>query len=647
MRIALLLGSAIAFHASGQVPATPAHSQAPVVNSPALGDWDVQGAGDPGIQGFATDISVDRGETIRFKIRTDAPAYHIEIQRLGYYAGAGAQRVAELRSPGYVAQPQPECLNEVATGLIDCGGWKESASWAVPPDARSGVYVARLIRDDTSGASQVLFVVRDDASRSAILLQTSDTTWQAYNDWGGNSLYTGAPAGRAYKVSYNRPLGLRGSKYRRASFWANEYPMIRWLEANGYDVTYTTGVDTARRGELLKQHKVFMSSGHDEYWAGAQRTAVEAARDAGVHLAFFSGNSVFWKTRWEPSIDGSGTPYRTLVTYKETHAEHKIDPTGIATGTWRDPRFSLPTDGARPENALKGTLFVANCCRFDSVKVDAAQGRARFWRNTPLAKLAPGTSAEVGKRVVGYEWDGDVDNGYRPIGLVRLSSTTLSIESALLDFGSRYGQGTVTHNITLYRHPSGSLVFAAGTALWGWALDTHHDDPDGQAAPLDPVLQQATANILADMSVLPTTPVASLAVTGPSDDKTPPVAIISTPTPFQEVMFHLPVKITGTVQDQGGVPAGVEVSIDGGPWHPADGVSNWSWEFTPERRGLYTVLARAVDDSGNVQQVPASVMLDVSGYGRLVRAAAKVAVLVAILAIAVYLAWRRRRTRAA
>ena len=104
--------------------------------------------------------------------------------------------------------------------------------------------------------------------------------------------------------------------------------MIRWLEANGYNVSYSTGVDTDRRGRpCLTNHKVFLSVGHDEYWSGPQRANVESARNAGVHLAFFSGNEVFWKTRWENSIDGSATPYRTLVCYKETHADAKIDPT--------------------------------------------------------------------------------------------------------------------------------------------------------------------------------------------------------------------------------------------------------------------------------------------------------------------------------
>ena len=74
--------------------------------------------------------------------------------------------------------------------------------------------------------------------------------------------------------------------------------------------------------------------GHDEYWSGSQRMHVENARAAGVHLAFFSGNEVFWKTRWEDSIAVGAQAYRTLVTYKETHANSKIDPVAnVWTGT--------------------------------------------------------------------------------------------------------------------------------------------------------------------------------------------------------------------------------------------------------------------------------------------------------------------------
>ena len=472
-------------------------------------EWDISGAGAASIQGFATDISVNQGGTVRFKIDTDATAYRIDIYRLGYYNGMGA-RLVNTVLPSAAPQIQPQCLSDSATGLIDCGNWQESAAWTVPSDATSGIYFAKLVRDDgTPGTSHIVFVVRDDNGASELLFQTSDTTWQAYNDYGGNSLYTGAPVGRAYKVSYNRPFNTRGNQYSRAWLFGAEYPMVRWIEANGYDVSYSTGVDSDRRGAELLEHAAFLSVGHDEYWSAAQRTNVEAARNAGIHLAFFSGNEVFWKTRWESSIDGSGTPYRTLVSYKETHANAKIDPLpNVWTGTWRDPRFSPPADGGRPENNLTGTIFTMNCCRQDSIKVPEALGKLRFWRNTSVATLAPGQVATLAPGVIGYEADEALDNGFQPSGLVKLSSTTLNVGSYLLDYGSTYGSGTATHSLTEYRHSSGALVFGAGTIRWPWGLDVHHDfdaaTPNVTTTP-DIRMQQATVNLFADMGVQPAT----------------------------------------------------------------------------------------------------------------------------------------------
>src|SRR5262252_8983531 len=408
-------------------------------------EWDVSGSGDATIQGFATDMSVNRGQVVHFKVKTNASTYQIAIYRLGYYNGLGARRIATIAPSVPLPQAQPACVADTASGLVDCGNWAESAAWAVPATATSGIYVARLTRPDTGGASHIVFVVRDDAGSSDLLFQTSDTTWQAYNQYGGNSLYVGAPGSnptRAYKVSYNRPLTTRGTTPANAVFNA-EYPMVRWLEANGYDISYTTGVDTDRGGATLanKRHRVFLSVGHDEYWSGSQRTNVENARAAGVNLAFFSGNEVFWKTRWEASIDGTNTPFRTLVSYKETHANAKIDPQDPPTwtGTWRDPRFSPPADGGRPENALSGTIFMVNCCRADSIVVPAEDGQMRFWRNTSVATQSAGTSVTLNGALIGYEWDEELDNGSRPAGLFWLSTTPVAVSSLLLDYGSTYG----------------------------------------------------------------------------------------------------------------------------------------------------------------------------------------------------------------
>ena len=126
-----------------------------------------------------------------------------------------------------------------------------------------------------------------------------------------------------------------------------EYAAISWLEQNGYDVSYMAGVDADRYGSLLLNHKVFVDVGHDEYWSGQQRTNVEAARDAGVNLPFWSGNEVYWGTRWGNSISSDATAYRTLISYKETWANAPIDPSNQWTGTFRDPRFSPPARSAR------------------------------------------------------------------------------------------------------------------------------------------------------------------------------------------------------------------------------------------------------------------------------------------------------------
>jgi len=600
----ILLGALLAV--AGWAPASLAQNAITAENAlpgaPAS-QWDVSGAGDASIQGFATEISVDRGETVRFKVDTPSTNYRLDIYRLGYYGGAGARLVATVQPSAPLPQSQPDCLSDPTTGLVDCGNWAESASWAVPANATSGIYLAKLVREDPENgrASHVAFVVRDDDGGSEILFQTSDTTWQAYNAYGGNSLYTGEPAGRAYKVSYNRPFTTRCCSFPGGEVYSwifnAEYPMVRWLERNGYDVSYSTGVDADRRGAEILEHDVYMTVGHDEYWSGGQRSNVEAARDAGVHMAFLTGNEVFWKTRWEPSISASGTPYRTLVCYKETHANAKIDPLpGVWTGSWRDPRFG-PHDGGRPENALDGTIFTVNGDRNDAMKVPAADGKMRLWRNTSIATLAPGATATLPAGVLGYEWDEDLDNGSRPPGLIRLSTTTVSGLQVLQDYGSSYGSGTATHHLTLYRHASGALVFGAGTVQWSWGLDASHDFA---GTPVDARMQQATVNLLADMGVQPATLQTGLVAASASTDATPPAAVITAPA-NGSVLTSTPVTITGTASDAGGQVGGVEVSTDNGAtWHPATGRGSWSYSWTPGGSGAATLRARAADDSANL-----------------------------------------------
>jgi hypothetical protein len=574
--------------------------------------WRVNGAGDPSLQGFATSISVDRGSTVSFKIKSSTSNYTIDIYRLGYYDDDGA-RLIQSNVPHTGTGTQPSCVTQAGTGLIDCGNWSTSASWSVPSTAVSGVYIAHLQRNDTHGVSQVIFVVRDDGSHSDVVLQTSDATWTAYNIYGGNSLYqcnTVCPPGNprayksAFKVSYNRPLDL--STDLGSDFFAGaEYSMISFLEENGYDVSYLSSEDVKSRGALLENHKLFISSGHDEYWSAEQRANMEAARDAGVNMAFFTGNEGFWKTRWEPSIDGSNTSDRTLVAYKDTHFDAPTDPVAW-TGSWRDPRFTTASSNT-PENALTGQSFLVNSGT-SRITVPYAYRQLRLWRNTAATALAAGTTLQLAPNTLGYEWDQDADNGYRPNGEFDLSSTTVSGVEVFTDYGSTTKfNSTATHNLTMYRAPSGALVFGAGTVQWAWGLNTWNSQGTS-----DPNMRQATVNLFADMGAQPGALATGLLRASPSTDTTAPTSTITSPP--ASVADGSKVTLTGTAADTGGgVVAGVEVSTDGGDtWHEATGTTSWSYSWVAHGGPKTTIRWRAVDDSGNVQTPGPGVTVAVS-----------------------------------
>ncbi|WP_109209662.1 MULTISPECIES: DUF4082 domain-containing protein [Microbacterium] len=561
-------------------------------------DWDISGAGDSSIQGFATDISVNAGSRIDFKIDTDARAYDIDIYRTGWYQGLGARFITSVPVTAQLPQNQPECISDVTTELYDCGTWGVSASWNVPADAVSGVYVAKLTRADDGGSSHIIFIVRKDGNTSDVLFQTSDTTWQAYNTYGGSSFYQGAALGRGYKLSYNRPFNTRRPDTARDFYFSSEFATVRFLERNGYDMSYIAGVDTDRRGGELLNHDVFLSVGHDEYWSGAQRANIMAARDAGVNLQFLTGNEGYWRTRYEPAADGSNTPYRTLVSYKETWANGKIDPAPEWTGTWRDPRFADATKGGHsPENALTGTMYFVNDDDL-AVTVSAAEGKYRMWRNTNLTSLAAGTTAALAPHTVGYESNEVSDNGFSPGGLIRLSTTVGPTPQYLTDYGNTVVPGTTRHNVTLYKAPSGALVFSAASIQWGWGLDQEHD---GAGAPADPRMQQAQVNLLADMGAQPGSLMTGLVAATKSTDVTAPTTTITSPTADQTVANGTSVTVTGTASDSGGGRvAGVEVSTDGGAtWRPAVGTDTWTYTYVQQGSGTASIIARAIDDSAN------------------------------------------------
>jgi hypothetical protein len=557
--------------------------------------------GDKSIQGFGTDISVNKGSTISFKITVTSGAdktFGIKIYRIGYYQGNGGRLITDLGS-AFTGITQNACVFDNTTGLTDCGNWATSASWAVPATAVSGLYVAKLTRSAAGGggSSHIAFVVRDDASSSPIFFKTSDATWQAYNGYGGYSLYLGPGLSfnHGKKVSYNRPFltrdGSGGGGSAEDWFLNAEYPMIRFLEKNGYDISYTTDLDIARNNansiNLLLNHKVFISVGHDEYWSKEVRNSVEAARNAGKNLAFFSGNESYWKTRWENSTDGTNTPYRTMVCYKEgtlaTPAENpcggKCDPSTEWTGLWRDG-CSFPSGNAcKPENAMSGEISWDGTT--GAIQVPAAYKTLRFWRNTAVATLGTGQTATMTAGTLGYEFDWEQYQGSFPAGRITMSNTSLNGH---------------THKLSLYKASSGALVFGAGTVQWAWGLDATHDRGSD---PANASMQQATVNLFADMGVQPATLQSGLVAATASTDVAPPAVVISSPANGAVITSTAAQTISGTATDAGTITS-IEVSVDGGvSWAPATGTSSWTFSWTPTVNGTYNIKVRGIDDSGN------------------------------------------------
>ena len=282
------------------------------------------------------------------------------------------------------------------------------------------------------------------------------------------------------------------------------------------------------------------------------------------------------------------------MSYRESLAGAKIDPSPIWTGSWRDARFSPPADGGLPENAVTGTFFGVKCCTAAAaISVPQAVAGQPFWRNTRIAALTPGTTTQLAAGSLGPIWDEVPSSPDQPPGVSQLSLTTLTVTERVLDEGSSFGPGTATHAIALHRDPSGAWVFSAGTAQWSWGLDGTHDG--GASAP-DVAMQQATVNLLFDMGALPRSLQPGLL---PGDaDTTPPVVSVSGPTAGAAVAGTI--SVTANATDNVSV-ASVRFFVDG----VAIGTANVApyavaWNTTTIGNGSHTLTATALDPSGNL-----------------------------------------------
>ena len=468
------------------LPAAAAKVRPP---SAALQPWELESpATRQEIEGYASAQSVNRGEPISIFVRTSSPKYAVAVYRTGWYAGAGAQLVHGPVS-NVASVSQPACaVTEQATQLLECA-WRNPYVVQSQTSWKSGVYLVKLTaqgRAQDGKSSYVIFVVRDDANTSPYLALLPFNTYQAYNNWGGKSLYGFNSSGGqpAAKVSFDRPYALQRDAVSPRGVGAGEYiadflpgwdyNLVRFLEREGYDVTYTTDYDVGARPQTLLRHRAFLVLGHSEYWSMGQRNAIEAARDAGVGLGVFGANVGFWQVRFEPSRVGARAPDRTMVGYK--HSAVANDPVG-PTSQLLTTQFRLLADPL-PENRLLGVMYGV-----DPVDADIVIDDDTTWV-TANSGLVRGSRLAG---LLGYEIDAMTEV---------LNASHRRIGHSLDPRSGTYG------DMTVYTAASGATVFATGSMQWGWGLDDY-GVPDLRASRLSPAAQQITRNVLTRLAGTP------------------------------------------------------------------------------------------------------------------------------------------------
>jgi len=420
------------------------------------------------VEGYASTTSAGLGETIEIAVNVSrAQRVRWDLYRIGYYQGLGARKVSSGAPLGVVPQPEPSLSPK--TGLRECA-WATAFWLTVDASWQSGYYLLKLTTDD-GYESHVPFVVRESGRKSALLMQANVTRWQAYNDWGGISLYVNQlpeprsfKADRAYQVSFDRPYTVDLDVGAQV-----EHAMVRWLERQGYDVSYVTNIDIDSSPELLEGRQLYMTAGHDEYWSLAERNALENARDQGLSMAFFGGNTAYRRIRLEAS--STGIPRRIVTCYKSRSLDPQHD-AADCTAEYHDAPY------ARPENGMLGVLW-------------SGWGHLEgfpFVVSKPDHWIYEGTGIKAGEslgNIVGYEWDMVSDNGSSPSDLEVVASSPAVHEYGYLS----------QHHATVFYPTASSFVFAAGTI--GWAKGLSEERVESSR------VQRVTENILFRAGLFP------------------------------------------------------------------------------------------------------------------------------------------------
>ncbi|HSX24462.1 MAG TPA: N,N-dimethylformamidase beta subunit family domain-containing protein [Candidatus Andersenbacteria bacterium] len=409
------------------------------------------------IEGYASNPSIVQGQTLDLHISSKTPDNSATIFRLGWYGGVGAQKITALSNIHAIPRKIPSA--DSGTGLVQ-PNWPITTTVQIPSNWRSGIYLIKLKNQD-GFESYIPFVVKDASPHASIALVHTDTTDQAYNAWGGNSLYRGSTkklgVTRAVTISLDRPL-IQNDGAGYILEW--EYPMIKFLEKNGYNISYISSSDIVADPNILKKFKSVLLIGHDEYWTKIQFDAYEDAVKSGVNLGIFAANTDYRQVR----INN-----RVLIGYKDSYKsdpEFDEDETQ-ATTEWRSPIVH------RPESTLIGAMFATQVPKAFPLVITNPNHWVFAGTNVTQGQAIPG--------MVGYECDKVFSGFPKPNNLeVLTESPVVNMKDA-----------PDVCQSTIYQAPSGAYVFNAGTIQWSSALDSFHSR-FGE----NPIIQQVTKNIL-------------------------------------------------------------------------------------------------------------------------------------------------------
>ena len=446
-------------------PLSPPYSEATRTENtlPGTADWRLSDQGAVhDIEGYLNVTSAQRGDTVTLYANTVAPTFTIQAYRLGWYQGLGGRLV--WTSPAIEGKVQKPATLIAATNTYEAR-WDPTTTFTVGQDWPVGSYLLKLVAS-TGQQRWVPLTVRDDASTATYVIVSSVSTWQAYNRWGGCSLYDcqGRPGGgngsRSKMVSFDRPYDVGGDG---AAASANELPVVMRAEELNLDVTYMTSVDVHERPQLLKQHKAIVSLGHDEYWSKAMFDGTEGARDAGVNLLFLGANAVYRQVRFEPSAVG---PDRHMVNYRSTADPIRQTDPSQTTVSFRESPVN------RPEAQLIGQQYQCNPVRADGIVIEPDNW---IWAGTGVTA---GSHLEI---LVGSEYDQYIHGQGGPDNIEIVAHSPISCRG-------RPGFSDVAY----YTAPSGAGVFATGTNYWVSKLQP----PDFPDTAYNAVVLKATQNVL-------------------------------------------------------------------------------------------------------------------------------------------------------